>query len=61
MLSERLSLISPSCTIGISTKVKNMRASGIDVISLSIGEPDFNVPKKAIECEIGRASSRERV
>ena len=52
MLSERLSLISPSCTIGISTKVKNMRASGIDVISLSIGEPDFNVPKKAIECGI---------
>ena len=29
-----------------------MRASGIDVISLSIGEPDFNVPKKAIECGI---------
>ena len=52
MLSEKLSLISPSCTIGISTKVKNMRASGIDVISLSIGEPDFNVPKKAIECGI---------
>lgn len=52
MLSERLSIISPSCTIGISTKVKNMRSSGIDVISLSIGEPDFNVPKKAIECGI---------
>ena len=49
MLSNRLNVISPSCTIGISSKVKNMRESGIDVISLSIGEPDFNVPKKAIE------------
>lgn len=49
MLSNRLNVISPSCTIGISSKVKNMRESGMDVISLSIGEPDFNVPKKAIE------------
>ena len=49
MLSKRLDIISPSCTIGISTKVKNMRQSGIDVISLSIGEPDFNVPRKAID------------
>lgn len=49
MLSNRLNVISHSCTIGISSKVKNMRESGIDVISLSIGEPDFNVPKKAIE------------
>lgn len=52
MLSDRLNVISPSCTIGISSKVKEMRESGMDVISLSIGEPDFNVPKKAIECGI---------
>ena len=52
MLSNRLNVISPSCTIGISSKVKNMRESGMDVISLSIGEPDFNVPKRAIECGI---------
>lgn len=49
MLSNRLNIISPSCTIGISSKVKNMKESGMDVISLSIGEPDFNVPEKAIE------------
>ena len=52
MLSNRLNVISPSCTIGISSKVKSMRQSGIDVISLSIGEPDFTVPRKAIECGI---------
>ena len=49
MLSNRLNVISPSCTIGISSKVKQMREAGKDIISLSIGEPDFNVPKKAIE------------
>lgn len=49
MLSKRLDVITPSCTIGISSKVKSMRKSGLDVISLSIGEPDFSVPKKAIE------------
>ena len=52
MLSNRLNVISPSCTIGISSKVKQMRESGKDVISLSIGEPDFNVPKKALECGV---------
>ena len=52
MLSKRLDVITPSCTIGISSKVKEMKKSGIDVINLSIGEPDFNVPKKAIECGI---------
>ena len=52
MLSNRLNVISPSCTIGISSKVKQMREAGKDIISLSIGEPDFNVPKKAIECGI---------
>ena len=52
MLSKRLDVITPSCTIGISSKVKSMKDSGIDVISLSIGEPDFNVPRKAIESGI---------
>lgn len=52
MLSKRLDKISPSCTIGISSKVKEMKKSGVDVINLSIGEPDFNVPREAIECGI---------
>lgn len=49
MLSNRLDVITPSCTIGISSKVKSMKSSGLEVINLSIGEPDFNVPRKAIE------------
>lgn len=47
MLSNRLSSITPSYTICISTKVTEMQNSGIDVINLSIGEPDFNVPNTA--------------
>ena len=49
MLSKRLDNIMPSVTVAISSKVKEMQAKGIDVISLSIGEPDFNVPEKAKE------------
>lgn len=49
MLSNRLKNITPSVTVGISSKVKELKSQGIDVISLSIGEPDFNVPEKAKE------------
>lgn len=47
MLSSRLKNVASSVTVAISSKVKEMKSNGIDVISLSIGEPDFNVPEKA--------------
>lgn len=47
MLSKRLNFITPSYTIGISSKVKEMESNGISVVNLSIGEPDFNVPSVA--------------
>lgn len=47
MLSNRLSSITPSYTIGISSKVSEMQSLEIDVINLSIGEPDFTVPSIA--------------
>lgn len=46
MLSNRTSIITPSVTIGISTKVKELKRQGVDVTSLSIGEPDFFTPEK---------------
>lgn len=46
-LSKRLDTMTPSFTIGISSKVKEMNSNGIDVLNLSIGEPDFTVPEKA--------------
>jgi len=43
-LSSKLAAIAPSATIEITDKARRMQASGIDVISLSIGEPDFPTP-----------------
>lgn len=43
-LSEKIASVAPSATIAISDKAKQMQRQGIDVISLSIGEPDFDTP-----------------
>jgi len=47
MISTRANNISPSLTIGLSSKVASLKSSGVDVLDLSIGEPDFNIPEKA--------------
>jgi len=44
-LSAKIAAVAPSATIAISDKAKKMEREGIDVISLSIGEPDFDTPK----------------
>ncbi|HZK29913.1 MAG TPA: pyridoxal phosphate-dependent aminotransferase [Methanoregula sp.] len=44
-LSEKIASVAPSATLAISDKAKKMQRKGIDVISLSIGEPDFDTPK----------------
>lgn len=43
-LSERLNRLAPSATLAMSQKSSEMKAQGIDVINLSVGEPDFNTP-----------------
>ena len=45
MLSNRIQKVKPSATITISAKAMELRANGIDVISLSAGEPDFDTPE----------------
>lgn len=49
MLSKRASSISPSITLGISAKVKELQNKGEAIIDLSIGEPDFLTPEKVKE------------
>lgn len=49
MLSSRLNNITPSYTIGISSKVRDLKTSGKSIIDLSIGEPDLSVPNAAIQ------------
>ena len=44
-LSEKIAAVAPSATLAISDKAKKMQQDGIDVISLSIGEPDFDTPR----------------
>jgi aspartate aminotransferase len=44
LIADRLTRISPSQTIAISTKARALKAAGRDIISLSAGEPDFDTP-----------------
>ncbi|CCY15722.1 uncharacterized protein BN773_01681 [Prevotella sp. CAG:755] len=62
-LSERLNRLSPSATLAMSQKSGELKAQGIDIINLSVGEPDFNTPdhikeaaKKAIDDNYSRYS-----
>jgi len=45
MISEKVQRIGASPTLKISAKAKAMKAEGIDVIDLSVGEPDFPTPE----------------
>lgn len=63
LLSNRLNRLAPSATLAMSQKSSEMKAQGIDVINMSVGEPDFNTPdhikeaaKKAIEDNWSRYS-----
>ncbi|MBP1889488.1 aspartate aminotransferase [Clostridium moniliforme] len=48
-LSSRVTGISPSITLAITAKAKELKNSGVDVISFGVGEPDFNTPSNIIE------------
>ena len=43
-LSDRLNALAPSATLAMSQKSNELRAQGVDVINLSVGEPDFFTP-----------------
>ncbi|RLQ95241.1 pyridoxal phosphate-dependent aminotransferase [Falsibacillus albus] len=51
-LAERVKALTPSSTLAITAKAKEMKAAGIDVIGLGAGEPDFNTPQHIIEAAI---------
>lgn len=62
-LSNRLNRLAPSATLAMSQKSGEMKAQGIDVINMSVGEPDFNTPehikaaaKKAVDDNFSRYS-----
>jgi aspartate aminotransferase len=45
LIAERLERISPSQTMAITAKARALKAAGRDIISLSVGEPDFDTPR----------------
>ena len=62
-LAERLNRLSPSATLAMSQKSNELKAQGVNVINLSVGEPDFNTPahikeaaKEAIDNNFSRYS-----
>jgi len=56
-LSIRVQQIKPSATLAITAKAAEMRAAGRSVISLSVGEPDFDTPQAAREAGIAAINS----
>jgi len=62
-LSDRLNRLAPSATLAMSQKSSEMKAQGVDVINMSVGEPDFMTPepikeagKKAIDDNFSKYS-----
>ena len=60
-VSQRIQKLSPSATLAMSQKSAELKAQGIDVINMSVGEPDFDTPdhikeaaKKAIDDNFSR-------
>lgn len=53
LISDRLNIIKPSPTLAVAKKAAELKASGIDIISLAYGEPDFDTPEfiKQAACE----------
>ena len=43
-LSARLCALSPSATLAMSQKSQELKSQGLDIINLSVGEPDFFTP-----------------
>lgn len=51
-LSDRLNRLAPSATLAMSQKSSELKAQGVDVINMSVGEPDFNTPDHIKEAAI---------
>ena len=52
MLAERARRLTPSPTLALSARARVLRAQGIDVLSFTAGEPDFDTPERVKEAAI---------
>ncbi|MCX7126301.1 MAG: pyridoxal phosphate-dependent aminotransferase [Gammaproteobacteria bacterium] len=51
-ISNRAQSVKPSATVTINTKATELKAQGVDVINLSVGEPDFDTPQSIKDAAI---------
>ncbi|MFC4183890.1 pyridoxal phosphate-dependent aminotransferase [Saccharococcus thermophilus] len=51
-LAKRVASLTPSTTLAITAKAKELKAAGYDVIGLGAGEPDFNTPQHIIDAAV---------
>ncbi|AEV19762.1 Aminotransferase class I and II [Geobacillus thermoleovorans CCB_US3_UF5] len=51
-LAKRVASLTPSATLAITAKAKELKAAGYDVIGLGAGEPDFNTPQHIIAAAV---------
>tara|TARA_B100002052_G_scaffold299187_1_gene336199 strand:+ start:1904 stop:3088 length:1185 start_codon:yes stop_codon:yes gene_type:complete len=49
MFSKRIDRIQPSATLEMTAKAAELRSKGVEVLNLSVGEPDFNTPQNIID------------
>lgn len=52
ILSDRLNRLSPSATLAMSQRSSELKAQGVDIINMSVGEPDFNTPEHIKEAAL---------
>lgn len=59
ILSKRVLNMAESATLAMTSKSRELKAQGVDVISLSIGEPDFNTPEAAKQAGIDAINNND--
>jgi len=47
--ADRVERVEPSATLAISNKASALEAEGVDIVDLSVGEPDFPTPQNVVE------------
>ena len=51
-LANRVMALTPSTTLAITAKAKELKEQGVDVIGLGAGEPDFNTPQHIFDAAV---------
>jgi len=60
-LADALSRVKPSATIAVTQKARDLKAQGREIISLSVGEPDFDTPDNIKKAAIEAIQRRDQI